>query len=93
MVNARRVFNDYILSGELGINNGANTATGIDSYYSVELNVGDKLFVYSNNMFVGTVREVTSNSEIALTSCYDQPSFSDTKIVRRHKFEKLVVEA
>lgn len=93
MVNARRVFNDYILSGEMSINNGANTATGIDSYYSVELNVGDKLFVQSNNMFVGTIREVTSNSTIALTSCYDQPSFSDTKIVRRHKFEKLVVEA
>ena len=93
MVNARRVFNDYILSGEMSINNGANTATGIDSYYSVELNVGDKLFVQSNNMFVGTIREVTSNNTLALTSCYDQPSFSDTKIVRRHKFEKLVVEA
>lgn len=93
MVNPRRVFNDYILSGEMSINNGANTATGIDSYYSVELNVGDKLFVQSNNMFVGTIREVTSNSTIALTSCYDQPTFSDTKIVRRHKFEKLVVEA
>ena len=93
MVNARRVFNDYILSGEMSINNGANTATGIDSYYSVELNVGDKLFVQSNNMFVGTIREVTSNNTLAITSCYDQPSFSDTKIVRRHKFEKLVVEA
>ncbi len=93
MVNARRVFNDYILSGEMSINNGANTATGIDSYYSVELNVGDKLFVQSNNMFVGTIREVTSNNTLALTSCYDQPSFSDTKIVRRHNFEKLVVEA
>ena len=93
MVNARRVFNDYTLSGELTINNGANTASGINTYYSVELNVGDKLFVQSNNMFIGTVREVTDNTNIALTSNYDQPNLSDTLVVRRHKFEKLVVEA
>jgi len=83
------------LSGETSVGNGGYNLTGQFTQFQNELACGDKLFLSSNNLFIGTINKVTSNTSANLITTFTSPNstdLSDALIIRRHKLSQVIVD-
>lgn len=85
----------FQLSGEVSVGDGSHNLVGQFTQFQNELHTGDKLFLESNNIFIGTINHVTSNTSANLMTTYTSPNstdLSDALIIRRHKLSELIVD-
>ena len=85
----------FELSGEISVGDGGYNLTGQHTRFQNELHTGDKLFLQSNNIFVGTIHKITSNTSANLVTTFTSPNgtdLSDALIIRRHKLSQVTVD-
>ena len=91
----RPCYQAFELSGETSIGDGSFNLVGQHTEFDNELQTGDKLFYQGNNVFIGTVHAVTSNTSANLMVTYTSPNgtdLSDARILRRHKLSELIIQ-
>jgi hypothetical protein len=91
----RSFLGNFELSGETSVGDGGYNLTGQFTQFQNELANGDKLFLSSNNLFIGTINKVTSNTSANLITTFTSPNstdLSDALIIRRHKLSQVIVD-
>ena len=95
LLSNRSFLGNFELSGETSVGNGGYNLTGQFTQFQNELACGDKLFLSSNNLFIGTINKVTSNTSANLITTFTSPNstdLSDALIIRRHKLSQVIVD-
>lgn len=95
LLSNRSFLGDFELSGETSVGDGGYNLTGQFTQFQNELACGDKLFLSSNNLFIGTINKVTSNTSANLITTFTSPNstdLSDALIIRRHKLSQVIVD-
>lgn len=91
-----RTLQPYEMSGELSVNDGSFNLTGQFTRFENELQTGDQLFLGSNNIFVGMINKVTSNTAANLVQTFTSPNgtnLTDSVMLRRLKVSKVIVQS
>ena len=85
----------FELTGEISIGDGSYNLVGLSTQFQNELQTGDKLFYQGNNIFIGTINKVTSNTSANVMTTYTSPDSTDLNdaiIIRRHKLSEIIVD-
>jgi hypothetical protein len=91
-----RTLQPYELSGELSVNDGNFNLSGQFTRFENELQTGDQLFLGSNNIFVGMINKVSSNTSANLVQTFTSPNgtnLTDSVMLRRDKVSKIIIQS